>query len=110
VNHAREAKVQRDRLEDLAEGLDRLTHAAPAGASCIVATTVMTTYPTAAAAYYAVQEFAPGGPEVEGGPATETPVGAPFLAWNRGGSVPVQGYGYLIADEVGGRWTIDYNG
>jgi hypothetical protein len=107
--HDPHLRVIRDRLADLEAQVDQSVDDAPSGSSLLVVTTVVSAYPTAVNCFFAVRELIPGGQEVEGGPATLTPAGGVFYAWNRGTQTPPQGSA-VLADEVGGRWTFSYDG
>ncbi len=82
---------------------------APRGDSALVKTVTVTSYPTSANRFYGVQRLMVSGTEVEGGAPTLTAIGGVFYAYNRGSAIPPVNT-VLLADEVGGRWTIEYDG
>ncbi len=90
---------------DSAEG-DR----APYGSAALVAkTTEESTYPTDAAAFYAMLSQDLDGTEEEGATATFVSSGGPiFHAWNAGGTVPPSGTA-VLCHAVGGRFVFRYD-
>ena len=77
-------------------------------AAILVTTTVITTYPTAALAFYAVLQTLVDGSETEGTIPTFTTVGDPFLAVNLGSAVPALGTRVLIRQSAG-KWIFRYD-
>jgi hypothetical protein len=104
-----ELRQLRRRREDeaLAERLPRAPD--PGNPTLLAQTTVVTSYPTAAQAVYAVQGAATGGAEGEGLPVVLTPGGSPFYAANLGSAVPPQGT-FVLCTLIGPRWTFRYDG
>lgn len=105
----REQRTLRDRVADL----ERTDDAIPDPSGCLqpilVQTVTKTSYPTAAASYFAVQQVEPGGTEGEGNTATLTAISGVFYCLNVGSAIPPVGT-YLIAIPSGGRWVINYRG
>lgn len=77
--------------------------------SLLVQTTTITTYPTSAARFYAVQPVWPSGTESENTAGSFTNETDKFLALNIGASIPPSGTKVLI-ESVGGRWVFRYDG
>jgi hypothetical protein len=76
----------------------------------IVTTTTKTTYPTIAAAYYAVQPCRLDGAETEGtGASFSGDSSRIFYAFNLGTQVPPVSTQVLV-HSVGGRWVFRYDG
>lgn len=107
-----DARILRDRQAVHSDALDRTLAGGPnvASAAILAKTTTITTYPTAAAAYYAVIPADAGGTETEGQPASYVPrTGNVLLALNLGSQIPPAGT-YVICHAVGGRWVFRYDG
>jgi hypothetical protein len=102
--------INRRRIEELVSNFDasRPDAKAAGNEACLVKTKLKTTYPTVAGRYYYCEIQRLGGDPVEGGAGTVTATGQYLFAWNRGGAVPPQGT-LLLAQQVGGRWTIRYD-
>jgi hypothetical protein len=78
--------------------------------SLLVQTTTITSYPTAANAFYACRPVEVGGNETEGGAASYTADGAQVLyCYNLGTSIPTSGT-RVIASAVGNRWVFRFDG
>jgi hypothetical protein len=72
-------------------------------------TTTAKTYPTAAAAFYAVVPCDIDGGEVEGAAATYSQTGSVTYALNLGTQVPPSGT-TVVCHAIGGRWCFRYDG
>ena len=111
MNNQSSADAERLRAEaqDQEDELTREGFAEPHGAPTFVGTTTtITTYPTAAQAFYALTvQRSVTGAETEGGPGTLTSAGATVLALNVGGTVPPPGTN-VIATFVPYRWVFRY--
>ena len=106
-----DARVLRDRMRFSDDALDRAAVADPfASAAAVGVTTMVTTYPTTANAYYA---FNPGiitGLETEGTAATPAPDATTvYMALNVGSGIPPIGTPIVI-HAVGGRWVFRFDG
>jgi hypothetical protein len=105
------ARTQRDRQAAAAERLD---NAGPQTQDCaaalLVQTCVVTTYPTAAGAYYGCNPCQLSGLPLEG--ASATPIADTLTivyAYNEGTQIPPVGT-VLVAHGVGGRLVFRYDG
>ena len=79
-----------------------------AGAVCV--TTTITTYPTSAGAYYAVNPGQITSTEVEGGAGAPTPDSSTaFFALNLGTQIPPNGTP-VVVHGIGGRFVFRYDG
>jgi hypothetical protein len=103
-------RVMRERQIATAAALDR-----PAGggrdgsqALCVV-TTLVATYPTTAAVFYACNPVIVTGSEAEGATPSFSADSTVIYALNLGTMIPPLGT-YLVAHEAGGRWTFRYDG
>jgi hypothetical protein len=103
--------AQRLRIDD-ALARDEATRDAPpraAGSRSVVATTTtVTTYPTAAARFYAVTPQAVLGAETEGGSGSVSALSGTFYALNLGGTVPPNGT-QVLCTFVEYRWVFRYD-
>lgn len=107
----RETRTLRDRQAAHGDAWDAsLAGGDPACSAAMVAqTTKVTTYPTTAAAFYAVVPCDVDGVESEGAAATYVPrSGSIAYALNLGDSVPPQGT-TVVCHAVGGRWCFQYD-
>jgi hypothetical protein len=104
-------RVLRERMTSLEDALDTALGPDPyASAAAVGITTVVTTYPTTPAAYYAFNPGTITSTETEGGAGTITADGSTLLyALNVGSAVPPQGTSICI-HGVGGRWVFRYDG
>jgi hypothetical protein len=103
-----DALILRRRMADRDDAIVSPPSPGPSSPSLVATTTHVTTYPTSAAAYYAVQVTAPGGNEVEGGAITLAAAsGGKFFALNLGSSIPPEGTAVVIV-QTNGRWTFRY--
>jgi hypothetical protein len=103
-------RVLRDRQSAGREAFDSSLGGAEAqGSSAMLAqTTTVTTYPTTAAAFYAVVFCDIDGSESEGSAATYVPrAGSVAYAFNLGGDIPPSGT-TVVCHAVGGRWCFRY--
>lgn len=107
-----DARILRDRLAAYDDAFD----AAQAGgdedcsAAFLGKTTTVTTYPSTASAFYAVNPVSVVGTEAEGASASYVPTtGVVVYALNLGGSVPGVGT-YVLCHSCGGRWTFRFDG
>jgi hypothetical protein len=101
----------RERQLDASDHLDRAPDLdAFASAAMCAITTVVTSYPTSAAVFYAVNPELLTGTETEGSAATFTAdTGTVLYALNLGTAIPPQGT-KLVIHAVGGRWAFRYDG
>lgn len=105
-----DARTQRERHADLSERFDRAQ--VPPGdcsSAVLLTTTTLTTYPTAAASFFACNPTDAGGTEIEGGAASYVTGVQIVFALNVGTQVPPAGT-RVIAHGVGGRWVFRYDG
>lgn len=77
--------------------------------SLLVQTATISTYPTSANRFYAVQVVWPSGTESENTTATFANESEKFMAYNLGAAIPPAGTKVLI-ESVGGRWVFRYDG
>jgi hypothetical protein len=104
------ARVLRDRIEAAAEARDRSAAGLPDCAAAMAAVTVtVATYPTAAAAFYGIQDCQINGTETEGGTATFVAGTATQYALNLGTAIPPSGT-QIVVHGVGGRWCFRWDG
>ncbi len=103
-------RVLRERHEDLSDTVDRIPPSGPDGAlGMLVTTTTVSTYPTTAGSYFAVNPTTAGGTEAEGQAATYSPdTQRTFYAFNAGATVPPNG-SHVIASAVGNRWIFRWD-
>ena len=108
---ALDARILRERATHAERRLDDATELPPDSSVTLVAiTTVLTSYPTAASAYFAMIPCEIAGAATEGAsPAFNQISGASFTALNLGSAVPPQGT-YVLCHGAGGRWTFRYDG
>jgi hypothetical protein len=94
------------RIDDLEAALGNLTLDTGSGAVTYLARTKkVTTYPTTAGAYYAVDLVYLTAPEVEGGGDNPQSLGAPTqYAYNFGQAVPYEGQLVEVTRVPSGRW------
>ncbi|MDR3639059.1 MAG: hypothetical protein P4L84_34965 [Isosphaeraceae bacterium] len=107
------SEAQRLRLDDtrMADSHTRAEQA-PDGCTAILVcqTTKVTTYPTSAKAYYAVQAQLVGGTETEGSAGSYSSDGTSvFYALNLGSVIPPQGT-IVVCYYVDYRWVFRYDG
>lgn len=103
-------------LRDRAAYADAAFDASQAGgdeectAAILVQTIAVGAYPTAASSYFGCNPVYLGGNEQEGNPATYVAdTSTVIYVLNLGSAAPPQGT-YAVADHVGNRWCMDYNG
>jgi hypothetical protein len=104
-------RILRDRQTAASDLLDRSTGESQYGsaAMCVITTTV-TSYPTAAAEFYACNPELLTGSEAEGASPTFTADTATVIyALNVGSAVPPNGT-KLVVHSAGGRWCFRYDG
>lgn len=109
--------MSRDRLrtlerrhEEIAAQSERSARTTPVGADVFLGqTTQITTYPTQAQAYYAVEIVELGGAEVEGGAGDITGTGEQVLAYNTGSAIPPSGT-LVVVTEVPHRFVFHFDG
>jgi hypothetical protein len=104
-------RILRDRQRVGQEALDSSSSGFEArGSSAMLAqTTTVETYPTTAAAFYAVVPCDIDGSESEGTAVTYVPrTGAVAYAFNLGTQVPPSGT-TVVCHAVGGRWCFRYD-
>jgi hypothetical protein len=107
-------RILRDRTAYLSDSLDRAGGPGPAGNAAVVGVTVaISTYPTAAGAFYGITPQRITGTNAEGDPGVFASDlaggGAPMPALNVGTKVPPQGT-KVVWEAVGGRWVFRYDG
>ena len=105
-------RILRDRQWDGRDAFDSgLAGAEARGSSAMLAqTTTVTSYPTKAAAFYAVEPCDIDGVESEGAAATYVArAGSVAYALNLGTQVPPSGT-TVVCHAVGGRWCFRYDG
>lgn len=113
MDHDNDIRIVRERQSAASDRLDRGRGDGPVGAAAVLAQTVaVTTYPTAAQAYYGAIAAEIDGTENEGDSATYVQQGtqptALFFAWNAGTEVPPVGT-TVVCHAVGGRWVFRYD-
>jgi hypothetical protein len=104
-------RVMRERQLDMSAALDATgdldTYAQPA---LVIQTTTVSTYPAAAAEYYACNPVQLSGPETEGATPTFTvDTSTTLFALNLGTQIPPNGT-YLVIHGGSGRWSFRYDG
>jgi hypothetical protein len=106
-----DSRIERERQKALWGVLDRVApFVADGSTSLLVTTTVASTYPTAAGAFYASNPTEIDGSEVEGGAAAYTADTTKVIyVLNMGTQVPPVGT-RVIVHAVGGRWVFRYDG
>jgi hypothetical protein len=104
-------RVERERQKALSGVIDRIApFAADGSTALLVTTTMVTTYPSTAASFYASNPTEIDGSEVEGGAAAYTPDASQVVyVLNVGSQVPPVGT-RVVAHAVGGRWVCRYDG
>jgi hypothetical protein len=104
-------RVERERQKALSGVIDRIAPSAADGSTALLVTTTMvTTYPSTAASFYASNPTEIDGSEVEGGAAAYTPDASQVVyVLNVGSQVPPVGT-RVVAHAVGGRWVCRYDG
>ena|SRR5215831_6246508 len=105
-------RILRERQRAASEALDSAEGAAPPHGSAAVlgVTTTVASYPTTAAAFYAMLAQEVDGAETEGSVASYTASSStPFYAWNAGTAVPPPGTP-VVCHAVGGHWCFRYDG
>ena len=104
-------RVERERQQALSGVVDRVARFAADGSTALLVTTTMvTTYPSTAASFYASNPTEIDGSEVEGGAASYTADTTQIVfALNVGTQVPPVGT-RVVAHAVGGRWVFRYDG
>ncbi len=104
-----EARSLRLRHAELIDALELIDQPSAASNMAVVQTTTVSSYPTSAQAYYAVEPAQLGGTESEGGSVSITPDSMRvFYALNLGSGVPPSGT-TLVAHACSGRWCFSYN-
>jgi hypothetical protein len=107
-----ETRILRERLGATSDRLDTAQGAPPLHGSAAVLgiTTTVTSYPTTAAAFYAMLPQEVDGSETEGSAASYTASSStPFYGYNAGTQVPPAGTP-VVCHAVGGRWVFRYDG
>ena len=106
-----EARLNRDRHAELQTTvLNPPNSFGGATTSALAVTITLTTYPTTASTFYAMNPQALNGSEVEGGTATPvTDTATVLYAFNLGAQIPPNGT-TIVIHAVGGRWTFRYDG
>jgi hypothetical protein len=106
-----ETRILRERVASSAATLDRIGSDGMFGSAAIVGvTTTVTTYPTAAGAFYAVNPATITGTEGEGDAGSPTPdTKTTLYALNTGSQIPPAGTP-IVCHAVGGRWVFRYDG
>jgi hypothetical protein len=97
--------VERETLDSYGGGAD-----VPGSSALLAQTTTVRTYPTTAAAFFAVVPCSIDGAEVEGAAATYVPLtGSVTYALNLGTQIPPNGT-TVLCHGIGGRWCFRYDG
>lgn len=105
-----EARLLRDRHQAAEDRISRSQSPTPDGArSLLVTTTVDTTYPTTAGAFYACFVTEVSGPETEGSAPTFTQQTQIIHVLNLGTVVPPEGTS-MLAESQGGIFVSRYDG
>jgi hypothetical protein len=106
-----ESRILRDQLESTrAASLRRVPIAEDGSVAILAQTTVITSYPTVAGAFYACTPLMVDGQETEGATANFTAYGdRTIYALNLGKTIPPAGT-KVIAHACGGRWTFRFDG
>jgi hypothetical protein len=104
-------RIERERHQDLSNVIDRLDSVGPnGGAVVLVTTTIVSSYPTTAGAFYAANPTEIDGNEIEGGAANYAADTTQVIyVLNQGTQVPPVGT-RVIAHGAGGRWVFRYDG
>lgn len=103
-----ETRTLRRRVDAVEQELARQLEDTQTGCVCVLAqVSQIGTYPTVAAAFYALQPVRITGVIAEGTGPTLTTAGNKFLGYNLGGTVPPLG-SHVLAVGAGGRWTFRY--
>jgi hypothetical protein len=104
-------RIERQRLQDLSNFVDRLDVRGPDGGAVVLVTTItVRSYPTTAGAFYAANPTEIDGGEIEGGTATYTADATRVIyVLNEGTQIPPVGT-RVIAHGTGGRWVFRYDG
>ena len=106
MSHA-ETELIRIRQEEETQALAQGAPCEPGSTSWVGKTVTVTTYPTSASAFYAVQREAVSGSEVEGGAATVGNAGGIDLVYNIGASIPAVNTLVLVT-SVPNRLVMQY--
>ena len=106
-----DSRIERERQKALSGVVDRVApFAADGSTALLVTTTTVSTYPTAAASFYASNPTEIDGSEVEGGAASYTADATQVIfVLNVGTQIPPVGT-QVVAHAVGGRWVFRYDG
>jgi hypothetical protein len=104
------ARTIRDRHDAIQRTVDRNVADGPHGAGALlVQTFTKTTYPVAAASFYAVHPVTVNGVETEGTAASYVvDTSTTYYAINEGTTIPPSGTNVLVSG-VGGRWVFRYD-
>jgi len=104
-------RAARQQLREIARAREALdVTPAGRGASMLVQTTTLGSYPTQAVATYVVNPVELDASDDEGAGATPTPdTDQSFFCVNLGSAVPPQGT-LVVATACGGRWVMRYDG
>jgi hypothetical protein len=104
-------RIERARHADLERVVDQVPQSSDAGSAArLVTTTIVTTYPTTAGAFYASNPTEIDGTETEGGAATYVADTTQVIyCLNVGTQIPPNPT-RVVAHAVGGRWTFRYDG
>jgi hypothetical protein len=104
-------RIERLRNQDLNDLVNRIGLSGGEGSLAQLLTTItVTTYPTAAGAFYAGNPTYVNGTETEGGIAGYSSDSTRVIyAYNLGTKIPPEGT-LVVAHGVGGRWVFRYDG
>jgi hypothetical protein len=104
-----EAQLLRQDATDREAAETRADQPGSRGAPCVVAKTkTVTTYPTAAARFYACEAQTVTGAETEGGSGALTAGGDTFFALNLGSAIPPSGT-TILCTLASYRWVFRYD-
>jgi hypothetical protein len=106
-----ETRILRGRQQAASQALDASNCPDLYGSGAIVGqTTTVSSYPSAASSFFAVNPLQINGSETEGSPASYVvDTTTLFYAYNLGTQVPPAST-YIVAHAVGGRWVFRYDG
>ncbi len=104
-------RIERLRHQDLSDLVNRFAVSdLDASLAQLLTTVEITSYPTAAGAFYAGNPTYVNGTETEGGVASYSPDSSQVIyAYNLGTQIPPEGT-RVVAHALGGRWVFRYDG
>lgn len=105
-----DARIDRDRLDDLGDDIDRAVGDQADGTAVVVARTFAeTSYPTTANVRFACMIQDVGGTETEGSSGSLSDTGAILYPLNLGTAIPPVGTAVIVVQN-GDRWSFRYDG